>query len=73
MVDQVPTFDDDPIAELYNEKTGHLSAKDIEFFQKWETLLTLEEQDIGRFRAQLWTMTAEKREKTGRLVSPQTP
>ena len=61
---------DDPIAELYNEKTGHLSDKDAAFFKKWDTLLTVEEQDIGRFRSQLWTMTAKDREKTGRCVEP---
>jgi DNA replication ATP-dependent helicase Dna2 len=66
MMDHVPSFDDDPIAEIYQEKTDHLTANDVEFFQKWETLLTIEEHDMGRFRSQLWTMTAEKREKTGR-------
>jgi DNA replication ATP-dependent helicase Dna2 len=58
--------DDDPIAELYASKTSHLSARDAEFFRKWETLITVEEQDAGRFRSQLWTMTAKQREKTGR-------
>jgi DNA replication ATP-dependent helicase Dna2 len=60
--------EDDPIAELYEEKAGHLTEKDVAFFRKWEALLTVEEQDIGRFRSQLWTMTAKDREKTGRYV-----
>ena len=60
------TDDADPLADLFEEKTGHLSEKDMEFFRKWETLLTIEEQDIGRFRSQLWTMTAKERRKTGR-------
>lgn len=65
-VDQVPETEEDPIAELYAEKSGHMSEADGAFFRKWETLLTVEEQEIGRFRSQLWTMTAASREKTGR-------
>jgi len=65
-VDRVQPSESDPIAELYREKTGRLSAKDSAFFEKWETLLTVEEQDIGRFRSHLWTMSAKQREKTGR-------
>lgn len=68
MIDQVPHVEDDEIAELFEDKTGHLDAKDIMFFNKWETLLTVEEQDMGRFRSQLWTMNAAQREKTGRFV-----
>ncbi|ORX38549.1 AAA domain-domain-containing protein, partial [Kockovaella imperatae] len=64
-----PSSADDPINELFEEKTGHLSEAHVQFFKKWETLLTIEEQDIGRFRSQLWTMTAKKREKTGRCFS----
>lgn len=66
MVDKVPPPEDDEMADLYEEKTGHLDGKDIAFFNKWETLLTVEEQDMGRFRSQLWTMTATQREKSGR-------
>ena len=62
----MPLSADDPIVELYEEKTGHLSDKDVAFFKKWETLLTVEEQDMGRFRSQLWTMTSAQRAKTGR-------
>lgn len=58
--------DEDPIAELYQEKMGHLSEKDAAFFRRWESLLTVEEQDTGRYRSQLWTMTAKERERTGR-------
>lgn len=69
MVDPVPAAEDDPIAELYEQKTGHLSDRDVAFFNKWETLLTVEEQDMGRFKSQLWTMTAAQREKTGRSAA----
>jgi DNA replication ATP-dependent helicase Dna2 len=63
-------MEDDEIMELYEEKAGHLTEVHAEFFRKWDDLLTVEEQDTGRFRSQLWTMTAAKREKAGRWVSP---
>lgn len=67
-VDEIVPMEDTPIAKLFNEKTGHLSDKDAAFFRKWETLLTVEEQDIGRFRSQLWTMSAKERERSGRYA-----
>jgi hypothetical protein len=67
-VDRVPVFEDDEIVELYEEKAGHLTENHVAFFRKWDDLLTVEEQDSGRFRSQLWTMTAAKREKSGRYV-----
>ncbi|KAK6910521.1 hypothetical protein I203_104553 [Kwoniella mangroviensis CBS 8507] len=65
-IDDVQPHPQDPIADLYEEKTGHMTQKDAEFYKKWDTLLTVEEQDIGRHRSQLWTLTAKQREKTGR-------
>ena len=55
--------------ELYLEKAGHVTETHAEFFRKWDDLLTVEEQDAGRLRTQLWTMTAERREKSGRYVT----
>lgn len=43
-----------------------MTEKDAEFYKKWDTLLTVEEQDTVKFRSQLWTMTAKQREKNGR-------
>jgi DNA replication ATP-dependent helicase Dna2 len=54
---------------LYEETVGNMSEADTAFFRKWETLLTLEGQDMGRFKSQLWTMSAEEREQNGRYVS----
>jgi DNA replication ATP-dependent helicase Dna2 len=59
---------DSPIAQLYEAKTAHLSASHLAFFQKWEELVTFEEQDVTRFASELWTMSAEEREKKGRCV-----
>lgn len=65
-IDQTPAEEADPIASIYEEKMGHMTERDIAFFRRWENLLTIEEQDIGRMRKELWTMGAEEREKRGR-------
>lgn len=57
------------IAELYDAKTSHLTTAQTAFFKKWEALLSLEEQDLVRFRRELWTMTAAAREKVGRCFA----
>lgn len=68
-VDKVPITDDDPLAELYASKTGHMEVQDVDFFSRWEHLISLEEKDMFRFKHQLWTMTATEREKTGRCFA----
>ena len=55
-----------PIADIYEQKTQHLSEVHLAFFRKWDRLLSLEEEDAVRFRREMWTMTAEQREKVGR-------
>lgn len=55
--------------ELYLDKAGHITEAHAAFYRKWDDLLTVEEQDANRFRAQLWTMTAARREQSGRCVS----
>ena len=57
------------IHELYGRKTGHLTESQCEFFRKWEALISLEEQDLVRFKKELWTMGAEERESHGRCFS----
>nr|ODN98785.1 DNA replication ATP-dependent helicase Dna2 [Cryptococcus depauperatus CBS 7855] len=69
VIDKVPLEEDNPIAELYKEHMGHMEEKDSEFYKKWDTLLTVEEQDTVKLRSQLWTMTAKEREKNGRCFS----
>ncbi|TDL20255.1 Dna2-domain-containing protein [Rickenella mellea] len=59
---------DSPIANLYEVKTSHLSAPQMAFFKKWEALIALEEQDLVRFRKELWTMGAKDREEKGRCL-----
>ncbi|KAJ3509904.1 hypothetical protein NMY22_g16142 [Coprinellus aureogranulatus] len=77
-LEAAPTGLDAPsgILDTYHLKTGHLTPEQGLFFRKWETLLSLEERDLVRFRRELWTMGAEDREKSGRcfagmvIVSP---
>lgn len=65
-VEAAPVDADDPLAEIYERKAGHLNDADVEFFTKWEHLITLEEQDIVQHKNQTWTMTAAERERSGR-------
>lgn len=55
-----------PIADVYEQKTEHLNDVHLDFFRKWDRLLNLEEEDAVRFRREMWTMSAEQREKVGR-------
>lgn len=64
-----PNKDTSSIASLYQAKVSHLTEQHATFFRHWEHLLTMEEDDIVRFRRQLWTMTAAARERGGRCLS----
>ena len=57
------------IAEFYNLKTGHLSQKQCDFFKQWEALISLEEQEMLRFRKELWLLGSQDREKAGRCFA----
>lgn len=65
----MPPPDKDELFELYDEKTMHLTPEHAAFFAHWERLLTLEEHDTIRLRAQLWSMTAEARQRSGRCFA----
>ncbi|KAG6902436.1 hypothetical protein C0995_016615 [Termitomyces sp. Mi166 len=58
-----------PIADIYDLKTSHLTPAKAQFFKQWEALISLEEQDLVRFRKELWTMGAAERELKGRCFS----
>ncbi|KAI9456742.1 AAA domain-containing protein [Russula earlei] len=58
-----------PIADIYAEKTGHLSQPHADFFKTWEQLIALEEQDMMRFKKELWTLGAGERESLGRCFA----
>lgn len=57
------------IADIYTHHTSHLSDHQSAFFKKWERLIMLEEQDLVRFKKELWTMNAVEREAKGRCFS----
>lgn len=57
------------IADIYALKTAHLTPAQCDFFKKWEALIALEEQDLLRFRKEIWTMGAAEREDRGRCFS----
>ncbi|GAA5950222.1 hypothetical protein JCM21900_003514 [Sporobolomyces salmonicolor] len=56
----------DPLQAIYEEKTGHLTEEHAEFFKKWEKLISFEEQELVRFKKEIWTMEAEERAQVGR-------
>ena len=60
------------VAELYEKKTGHLTSAHCDFFEHWENLISLEEQNIHRFRQELWSLTARDRESEGRCFADMT-
>ncbi|TFK52072.1 Dna2-domain-containing protein [Heliocybe sulcata] len=61
--------DSSPIADIYALKTSHLTPAQLDFFKKWEALISLEEEDLIRFKKELWTMTASQRETKGRCFA----
>ncbi|GAB1216875.1 hypothetical protein ATERTT37_006094 [Aspergillus terreus] len=44
----------------------HLDVQHRDFFQKWDNLLTKEEQSMMRFKRELWTLLSSEREALGR-------
>lgn len=65
-LENIASDPEDPIAELYERKMGHLTDADKDFFVRWEQLITLEEQETIHHKNQVWTSTAAEREKSGR-------
>lgn len=57
------------IAELYNLKAGHLTQEQCNFFRQWEALISLEEQEMLRFKKELWLLGSQDREKAGRCFA----
>ncbi|GAA5964056.1 hypothetical protein JCM3765_000884 [Sporobolomyces pararoseus] len=60
---------ENPLQVLYDEKAGHLNDTHSRFFSKWEELIRLEEREMLKFRKEIWTMTANEREETGRCLA----
>ncbi|KAJ5217327.1 hypothetical protein N7468_010335 [Penicillium chermesinum] len=65
------------LGDDFEADTNHLTEKDREFFQKWDSLLTKEEGNLIKFRRELWTLLSSERESLGRcfgdvVIDPQT-
>lgn len=58
--------DEDKLQILFEKKTSHLTDQHAAFFKKWERLVGLEEQEMQRYKKEIWTMTAEERAAVGR-------
>jgi hypothetical protein len=54
---------------LFDENTGHMTAKTSEFFQHWWKLLDQEEVDIDYIRKDIWSQPADVRELLGRCLA----
>ncbi|GAA5836873.1 hypothetical protein JCM9279_007686 [Rhodotorula babjevae] len=66
---EISTDDEDPLQVLFEERTGHLTAEHAAFFQHWERLISFEEQELVRYKKEIWTLTADEREKVGRCFA----
>ena len=58
--------EDDKLQIMFEKKTSHLTDTHAAFFKKWEKLIGLEEQEMVRFKKEIWTMSAEERANVGR-------
>ena len=54
------------LGESFDDFVKHLNPSHQLFFSKWDALLTKEENDVDKFRKELWTMQSSEREKAGR-------
>ncbi|BGP57825.1 DNA replication endonuclease-helicase Dna2 [Rhodotorula sphaerocarpa] len=59
----------DELLQLYDKATGHLTDGEATFFKSWERLISFEEQELARFKKEIWTLLAEEREQLGRCLA----
>ncbi|XP_065062529.1 DNA replication ATP-dependent helicase/nuclease DNA2-like isoform X2 [Rhopilema esculentum] len=59
------------VGNLFEEVTGHLTEKELEYFVKWYRLLMLEGQEefVSNGYKEMWAKTSEKKEKSGKCFS----
>ena len=60
---------DEELRALYDSATGHLTDDEASFFARWERLISFEEQELARFKKEIWTLQAAERESLGRCAS----
>ncbi|CAG8692322.1 26001_t:CDS:2, partial [Dentiscutata erythropus] len=44
------------VVEIFDNKVAHLKDHHLDFFRKWDELITLEEEDMYRFQPEIWNM-----------------
>jgi DNA replication ATP-dependent helicase Dna2 len=67
--DALEGLEPSPLLELSNRHTAHLTLRHLSFFRHWDELLAYEESDVLLHRREMWTMTAEARERLGRCYA----
>lgn len=63
------TGPDSALQLAFEEKTSFLTQTHKTFFRTWEKLISFEEQELVRFKKEIWTMSADERMKAGRSVA----
>ena len=63
------TGDSFGVPALFNSKTSHLTQSQVDFFYKWESLLSVEEGDLNKFKKEIWTMKSTEREALGKCFA----
>ncbi|EMR08248.1 hypothetical protein PNEG_03415 [Pneumocystis murina B123] len=66
---ELGTAETSGLGQYFDDETNSITSKDSYFFQYWDFILSKEENEIFRFRKELWTMTSKEREKHGRCLS----
>lgn len=54
------------IEPWFEGKSAHMTDRDVQFFRKWESLITREEGEMFQFRHELWHLTSKEREQLDR-------
>ncbi|KAK9768425.1 DNA replication endonuclease-helicase Dna2 [Basidiobolus ranarum] len=57
------------LGALFDSKVGHITDRHTQFFDKWDKLISLEENDMHRFRKEIWCLLGVERERLGRCFS----
>ncbi|KAI9596628.1 DNA replication factor Dna2-domain-containing protein [Syncephalis fuscata] len=56
------------VEELFDERTRHLTEEQTEFLRHWDRLVTMEEQEMNKFKGEIWSMSSRERESVGRCI-----
>ncbi|RKP27096.1 hypothetical protein SYNPS1DRAFT_13204, partial [Syncephalis pseudoplumigaleata] len=62
------TSDSFGVGHVFDERTGHLTVAQADFLRQWDRLITMEEQEMNRFKGEIWSMSSEERESMGRCL-----